>query len=134
MRISDWSSDVCSSDLFEGGQLAAPSAARSEGHQQQRPVAQGRRSTVGTGVQKIFKDCAGDRSAALADPRPLSGLGGALDRLAQAGGPKRTVDAADAVKSCPTREAPAHRGRRSEESRVGKECVSKCRSRWSPYN
>src|SRR3546814_3520482 len=84
---------------FEGGQLAAPSAARSEGHQQQRPVAQGRRSTVGTGVQKIFKDCAGDRSAALADPRPLSGLGGALDRLAQAGGPKRTVDAAEERKS-----------------------------------
>src|SRR3546814_11208637 len=25
-------------------------------------------------------------------------------------------------------------GRRSEESRVGKECVSACRSRWSPYN
>src|SRR3546814_21027988 len=23
---------------------------------------------------------------------------------------------------------------RSEESRVGKECVSTCRSRWSPYN
>src|SRR3546814_12039650 len=23
---------------------------------------------------------------------------------------------------------------RSEESRVGKECVSKCRSRWSPYH
>src|SRR3546814_3907400 len=59
----------------------------------------------------LFRSCAGDRSAALADPRPLSGLGGALDRLAQAGGPKRTVDAADAVKSCPTREAPAHRGR-----------------------
>src|SRR3546814_3644392 len=31
--------------------------------------------------------------------------------ISQAGGPKRTVDAADAVKSCPTREAPAHRGR-----------------------
>src|SRR3546814_20257861 len=30
-----------------------------------------------------------------------------------------------------------HAGRaayRSEERRVGKECVSKCRSRWSPYN
>src|SRR3546814_18883719 len=26
---------------------------------------------------------------------------------------------------------PAHR---SEERRVGKECVSTCRSRWSPYN
>src|SRR3546814_18625488 len=24
--------------------------------------------------------------------------------------------------------------KRSEERRVGKECVSKCRSRWSPYN
>src|SRR3546814_11149453 len=24
--------------------------------------------------------------------------------------------------------------RRSEERRAGKECVSKCRSRWSPYN
>src|SRR3546814_12971818 len=26
------------------------------------------------------------------------------------------------------------RGPRSEERRVGKECVSTCRSRWSPYN
>src|SRR3546814_15092768 len=28
----------------------------------------------------------------------------------------------------------AHLRIRSEERRVGKECVSKCRSRWSPYN
>src|SRR3546814_1745931 len=27
-----------------------------------------------------------------------------------------------------------HRGVRSEERRVGKECVSTCRSRWSPYH
>src|SRR3546814_11839123 len=26
------------------------------------------------------------------------------------------------------------RGPRTEESRVGKECVSTCRSRWSPYH
>src|SRR3546814_2932995 len=26
------------------------------------------------------------------------------------------------------------RRKRSEERRVGKECVSKCRSRWSPYH
>src|SRR3546814_18286210 len=26
------------------------------------------------------------------------------------------------------------RGERSEERRVGKECVSRCRSRWSPYH
>src|SRR3546814_18395087 len=28
----------------------------------------------------------------------------------------------------------AHRHLRSEERRVGKECVSTCRSRWSPYH
>src|SRR3546814_3127913 len=27
-----------------------------------------------------------------------------------------------------------HAGNRSEERRVGKECVSTCRSRWSPYH
>src|SRR3546814_11041311 len=30
--------------------------------------------------------------------------------------------------------AGSHPGRRSEERRVGKECVSTCRSRWSPYH
>src|SRR3546814_4520725 len=29
---------------------------------------------------------------------------------------------------------PLHHLRRSEERRVGKECVSTCRSRWSPYH
>src|SRR3546814_4962298 len=28
----------------------------------------------------------------------------------------------------------AHKSNRSEERRVGKECVSTCRSRWSPYH
>src|SRR3546814_11572847 len=32
-----------------------------------------------------------------------------------------------------SREA-AHQASRSEERRVGKECVSTCRSRWSPYH
>src|SRR3546814_4768465 len=39
---------------FEAGQLAAPPAPRSEGHQQQGPGAQDRKSTVGTGVQEIL--------------------------------------------------------------------------------
>src|SRR3546814_14868920 len=30
--------------------------------------------------------------------------------------------------------APRHAIQRSEERRVGNECVSKCRSRWSPYH
>src|SRR3546814_8578400 len=67
LRISDWSSDVCSSDLFC-------------------------RRTVRT-------DPAG---------RPAVGL-----PVANLGIP---------------------RSRRSEERRVGKECVSTCRSRWSPYH
>src|SRR3546814_1978432 len=29
---------------------------------------------------------------------------------------------------------PRAEGKRSEERRVGKECVSTCRSRWSPYH
>src|SRR3546814_3663921 len=34
--------------------------------------------------------------------------------------------------SCQEREGKNKDDRRSEESRVGKECVSKCRYRWSP--
>src|SRR3546814_18098159 len=34
----------------------------------------------------------------------------------------------------PGRKVQQGRGRRSEERRVGKECVSTCRSRWSPYH
>src|SRR3546814_9528581 len=48
--------------------------------------------------------------------------------------------------ACPTATGPLHRAgspgsgsrrwhrSRSEERRVGKECVSTCRSRWSPYH
>src|SRR3546814_4163986 len=66
MRISDWSSDVCSSDLL-----------------------------------------------GLADTR----LGTRRDTL-----------------SCPSLQPRCARRVRSEERRVGKECVSTCRSRWSPYH
>src|SRR3546814_17571706 len=38
----------------------------------------------------------------------------------------------DAPEPAPFAEAMADRGR-SEERRVGKECVSTCRARWSPY-
>src|SRR3546814_14960023 len=36
--------------------------------------------------------------------------------------------------STPQRRGPAWQLFRSEERRVGKECVSTCRSRWSPYH
>src|SRR3546814_15355623 len=79
MRISDWSSDVCSSDLV--------------------------------GVHRR------DRHAA--DGVPLASCqtpGGAGDMRLLKIVPDNTSF------------------RRSEERRVGKECVSTCRSRWSPYH
>src|SRR3546814_5370684 len=79
MRISDWSSDVCSSDLIareDEDALRAPGAVAAPG-------------------------------------------GGSLQRDLGA------------------QRLPAgwqHAARRSEERRVGKECVSTFRSRWSPYH
>src|SRR3546814_8601067 len=73
MRISDWSSDVCSSDLAAPAQLA----------------------TANTALIMFYN--IGSASGPII-------AGGAMDLW------------------------------RSEERRVGKECVSTCRSRWSPYH
>src|SRR3546814_11755559 len=95
MRISDWSSDVCSSDLTAGFR---------QGKFCLRP-------------QSAFAcDCA---AATAADSR----------------GPFRRCS----ISANSTPEQSFHIGvfchdRRSEERRVGKECVSTCRSRWSPYH
>src|SRR3546814_2265510 len=75
MRISDWSSDVCSSDL------------QYLGHMERL-------------VDKILR--------------------------AHAEGSLARVEA--------TVSGEYEDGERSEERRVGKECVSTCRSRWSPYH
>src|SRR3546814_19294282 len=74
MRISDWSSDVCSSDLR----------------------ALGRRNAIGR-----------------------EEIAGFIEHILQPDN--------HGVKFL------LRRRRRSEERRVGKECVSTCRSRWSPY-
>src|SRR3546814_2727865 len=79
LRISDWSSDVCSSDL--GGLPAFGAMAR-------RP----------------FKLCG---FAAKLREKHIRGEEAGADRWMKT---------------------------RSEERRVGKECVSTCRSRWSPYH
>src|SRR3546814_18280891 len=84
MRISDWSSDVCSADL--------PHPPR---------AADGRR-------QKAAKQPHGEY-AGLYDDRIYP--------------PRRGARLRDRT-----------RRHRSEERRVGKECVSTCRSRWSPYH
>src|SRR3546814_13431360 len=103
MRISDWSSDVCSSDLRSVGEL-------------------------------VF-----DRVAA--EPLRLSSAD-AVARVIDAG---RVMLAADTLGAgqMMIEKAVAYAGERkqfgrvigrSEERGVGKECVRKCRSRWSPYH
>src|SRR3546814_12902458 len=98
MRISDWSSDVCSSDLGEGVSL----------------LFHGGEDIIAGAIQYAVD--AADR------------IGGRA--FAQA------LDDRDAsCNSCFIFQGDGRFLRlRSEERRVGKECVSTCRSRWSPYH
>src|SRR3546814_12611441 len=97
MRISDWSSDVCSSDLPRSGR---------DGHIHPHSVVSG---TFYVAVPP------GSGALKLEDPR--------LPMLMAA--PARTDDAPEHLHPFVYR---------SEERRVGKECVSTCRSRWSPHH
>src|SRR3546814_19321813 len=103
MRISDWSSDVCSSDLRD-----------------LRPV--------GGHVDKLVPagDVAGRIDTGSGGPHPLVDPDSPVRRQSYAGllqaQPSGVGLAADAQKQA-----------RTEERRVGKECGSTCRSRWSPY-
>src|SRR3546814_7330786 len=92
MRISDWSSDVCSSDL-DRHQMAFTQALL-EGVVQFAP-GQRALAVVQVVIHHLFVD---------------------FDHL---------ID--DLLVRC-------RNIGRSEERRVGKECVSTCRSRWSPYH
>src|SRR3546814_18374241 len=108
MRISDWSSDVCSSDLpgadVDVLELALDHLGAVAGHYL------GQRARVDLVAQRILDD---RRQAHHGDL--LRGRAGA------AGG---AVERAHVL-------VHAHR---SEERRVGQECVSTCRSRWWPYH
>src|SRR3546814_4228064 len=102
MRISDWSSDVCSSDLRE----------------------EFRRK--GLGLHRIS-----GRLGNLAERSPRPGRFGS----ASAGSRNRTPRPVPTLDEySPSNSIPALSSARSEERRVGKECVSTCRSRWSLYH
>src|SRR3546814_8859015 len=102
MRISDWSSDVCSSDLTveELTEWIREGSWESNEHFTKETGAE-----VDWLVGKFFMIVGG--RCYLLDPTI------SLDDL-----PKEPVQLLD----------------RSEARRVGKECVSTCRSRWSPYH
>src|SRR3546814_20195922 len=124
MRISDCSSDLCSSDL----------ATRAESHQLWRTAAASIEALLGRTLENSL------------DLKRLFG------RVSQQ--MKQIADHGEDVSAASSRELSLQllfivgrsRGRgarvqalrsdfqlRSEERRVGKECVSTCRSRWSPY-
>src|SRR3546814_15129193 len=105
MRISDWSSDVCSSDLLLQLRLVGIDLRR---------VGEGEADVVEAVEQTV-----------LAEGIDLERYGSAVgtgDLLLLQVDRDHGVGAALRV---------VHQQRhRSEERRVGKECVSKCRSRW----
>src|SRR3546814_11885644 len=108
MRISDWSSDVCSSDLG-----ARDARVR---------MADGRLSSVDARLHDITLDAAGKGLA-------FAGLDG--DVRLSGGAP---VDSELRWRSGSLQGIEFGAATRSEERRVGKECVRRCRSRLSPYH
>src|SRR3546814_13778040 len=121
MRISDWSSDVCSSDL---GILhcrkwqALPRTDR-RGRQMTGPVLEWAAS--------------GRPRLAAAQGGGSSSVGRAVRLRARKDWAAR-IDPARRAVSAQTESGCSEVKARSAERRVGKECVSKCRSRWSPYH
>src|SRR3546814_19905534 len=111
MRISDWSSDVCSSDLRIGAPRSEGPASRlvDEGG-----VGAGRSETavIAGRIETAFREILTAQHRA--DQNDGGPFGSVRSGFAD-GAERRPHD-------------------RSEESRVGKECVSTCRSRWSPYH
>src|SRR3546814_11138352 len=105
MRISDWSSDVCSSDL----PVLAPFPHR-------------RGVTGGPGTPAAAACLISAAHHSSTRQTGASKVSNTEKKASKAAG-ERSVRARMSVPS----------QARSEERRVGKECVSTCRSRWSPY-
>src|SRR3546814_9826878 len=107
MRMSDWSSDVCSSDLTERWPDFAAFAAADDAEIMAAWAGLGyyaRARNLIACARAIVADHGGRLPDTEAELRALPGIG---DYTAAA--------------------------IRSEERRVGKECVRTCRSRWSAY-
>src|SRR3546814_10945835 len=119
MRISDWSSDVCSSDLR--GDLVCVKPAWLYDDRSGLVVIAGRESLIGHHLASGRNDTA---ARVLHDWRELFPDALYLE-LTRTGRDGEEAFNAAAV-------ALADRMDRSEERRVGQECVSTCRSRWSP--
>src|SRR3546814_17045899 len=121
MRISDWSSDVCSSDLVHKGPSGPyrsdPNCFTIGG----RVTTIGRRGRMQSRARRI-------RGSILSVIVGIAVVGSTL-----VAAPAAASDAPPFLPWPPL--LPRFTtGYRSEERRVGKECVSTCRSRWSLYH
>src|SRR3546814_13874732 len=129
MRISDWSSDVCSSDLVRrdpDGRLTGDNvdgAGFVDGLRHSDITLSGKR------VLQIGAGGAG-RSIAFSVAEAGAAALGICNRTRD-----KAVDLAKAVQAAyPACRTFAAEFDRSEERRVGKDCVRTLRSRWSPYH
>src|SRR3546814_14802180 len=105
MRISDWSSDVCSSDLVDDGAVLR----QAEDARARIARLRARRHRADLDEAEAEAQHGGH------DLRVLVEAGGEAERIAEGEAPERA----------------GQDGIRSDERRVGKECVSQCRSRWA---
>src|SRR3546814_16874905 len=122
MRISDWSSDVCSSDLL-GRQVFLEAWDLAIGPLAGLGVRDDLKSIVRASQFGLF-----DRAGPEVLTRRQDSVSGVSHAFAQ-------IAASHHPRAYRQERVPAiFFGDRSEERRVGKECVSTCRSRWSPYH
>src|SRR3546814_14164650 len=117
MRISDWSSDVCSSDLLSGmtGAAATEAAEFFDIYKMNVVNIPTNRPIARIDDEDEFYKNITDKFGAIAK----------TIREANERGQPVLVGTVSIEKSVLLR---------SEERRVGNECVSTCRSRWSPYH
>src|SRR3546814_18248544 len=122
MRIRDWSSNVCYTDL-EGGAIVE-ARIELDGNLAVGTIAEARRR----GDHVVLAD---GREAMLdRAPTKLSEGAALLVEIVREAIPER--GRAKRARAIPT--APDAIPARTEERRVGKECVSTCRSKWEPYH
>src|SRR3546814_9487588 len=121
MRISYWSSDVCSSDLAAHQVLVIGQIMRRHQHGAENLVGAHEEMQVGAAVV-----AAGRAAAMLVDGPRVLGMTGIAD--VDAAAPRKGLTGAART----GRQPAVEHVDRSEERRGGKECVSTCRSRWSP--
>src|SRR3546814_11555982 len=129
MRISDWSSDVCSSDLHK----VKHQVLNARHHEQEAYIVADAGSpgavTIATNMAGRGTDIQLGGNIEMRLGRELEGIEDAAEQARRTEAMKADIAA---KKNVVLEAGGLFVLGRSEERRVGKECVSTCRSRWSP--